>query len=51
MEAKSAEDKKCLACGYNGRDRVLLSCEFKGESGWVCVKCLPPLIHGMEERC
>ncbi len=48
MEEKKADEKQCMVCGYHGEDRALLACEFKGESGWVCVRCLPPLIHGMD---
>jgi hypothetical protein len=25
---------------------VLIPCRTGGESLWVCVRCLPPLIHG-----
>lgn len=37
----------CFMCGATSEDRVLLSCETQGESKYVCVRCLPPLIHGM----
>ncbi|HEY3374897.1 MAG TPA: 4Fe-4S binding protein [Candidatus Aquicultor sp.] len=36
----------CRWCGAADTDRPLLPARFKGESVWVCVKCLPPLIHG-----
>lgn len=39
-------DHKCLNCGIASNDVLLLSCEFKGENLYVCVKCLPVLIHG-----
>ncbi len=39
-------EHKCLDCGITSEDRVLLSCEYKREELYVCVKCLPVLIHG-----
>lgn len=41
------EKRECFMCQSSSEDRVLLSCEEKGEEKWVCVRCLPPLIHGM----
>jgi len=43
---ESSKEKECFVCHSSGEDRVLLSCEYQGESRWVCVRCLPPLIHG-----
>lgn len=37
---------KCLACGATSKDVVLLKCERNGEEEYVCVHCLPALIHG-----
>ena len=37
---------KCLNCGVTSEDVVLLSCQYKREALFVCVKCLPILIHG-----
>lgn len=37
---------KCKNCGSSEYDRVLLPIRHQGESEWVCVKCLPRLIHG-----
>ena len=45
---ETAEAKECFVCQSSGEDRVLLACEQNGESKWVCVRCLPPLIHGMD---
>ena len=39
-------EHKCLNCGVTSEEVILLSCEFKGERLFVCVKCLPVLIHG-----
>ncbi len=38
--------QKCFSCGA-GEDRgAIFPCRLKGESLWVCAKCLPKLIHG-----
>ena len=36
----------CINCGRSENDAVLFPARTKGESTWVCVKCLPALIHG-----
>ena len=36
----------CMNCGRSENDAVLFPARHKGESTWVCVKCLPALIHG-----
>ena len=38
--------QNCFNCGRSEMDAVLFPCRNKGESTWVCVKCLPALIHG-----
>ena len=38
--------QKCMNCGRSENDAVLLPARTKGESTWICVKCLPALIHG-----
>lgn len=40
------DESKCYICGATSKDRVLLDAEHEGESTKVCVRCLPPLIHG-----
>jgi hypothetical protein len=37
---------KCLNCGIGSERVVLLSCEYQGETVYVCMKCLPVLMHG-----
>ncbi len=37
---------QCMQCGASSEDRVLLVCEEKGQDTYVCVRCLPILIHG-----
>ncbi len=36
----------CSECGISEMERALLPVKFKGESEWICVRCLPKLIHG-----
>ncbi len=36
----------CFNCGADDKDRALLPIRKQGASIWVCVKCLPALIHG-----
>lgn len=36
----------CFICGMGENDRVLLPVRDRGASNWVCVACLPRLIHG-----
>ena len=36
----------CFACGRSEMDSPLLPVRTEGRSTWVCVKCLPQLIHG-----
>ena len=44
--APAPSDVCCSLCGAADAERPLLACRWKGESVWVCVRCLPPLIHG-----
>jgi Fe-S-cluster-containing hydrogenase component 2 len=37
---------QCFRCGNPETETVLIPCRTGGESLWVCVRCLPPLIHG-----
>lgn len=47
MENKtSAPALECFRCGTSEKETVLIPCRKEGESVWVCVRCLPPLIHG-----
>jgi len=38
--------QSCFNCGRSENDALLFPCRKRGESTWVCVKCLPALIHG-----
>ncbi len=38
-------EHKCLSCGIASEDVLLLSCEYKGELLYSCVKCFPLLIQ------
>ncbi len=44
--APAPNDVRCSVCGGADGERPLLPCRWKGESAWVCVRCLPALIHG-----
>ena len=37
---------QCSLCDISEQERPLLPMKYKGESTWVCVRCLPTLIHG-----
>ena len=41
-----ASEIECFRCSTQDTDSVLFPCRKGGESLRVCVKCLPPLIHG-----
>lgn len=51
-EAKMAEKlktyipQKCFNCGTDEDARPLMPVRWEGASTWVCVRCLPGLIHG-----
>jgi len=45
-QPRAPSDIACVLCGTPEGDRPMLPCRWKGESVWVCVRCLPPLIHG-----
>jgi Fe-S-cluster-containing hydrogenase component 2 len=38
--------QKCFRCGNSEKEAILFPCRKNGDSLWVCIKCLPPLIHG-----
>jgi len=38
--------QRCFSCGRSEMEAVLFPCRTKGDSAWVCAKCLPTLIHG-----
>lgn len=41
-----SSEKKCLVCQATSQERILLSAVEKNRMVWVCVRCLPMLIHG-----
>lgn len=43
---KPKELKICKVCQATSDERIVLCGEYKGERVWVCVRCLPMLIHG-----
>jgi MinD superfamily P-loop ATPase len=38
--------ESCFRCGKDETEALLFPCRHQGKSQWVCVRCLPPLIHG-----
>lgn len=38
--------QSCFRCGAQEQAAVLLPVRTKGQSLWVCTRCLPALIHG-----
>jgi hypothetical protein len=44
--SESGKSHQCLQCGASSDERVLLACEAEGKDAYVCVRCLPVLIHG-----
>ena len=38
--------QKCFNYGRSENDALLFPCRKQGESTWLCVRCLPALIHG-----
>ncbi len=46
LAAGAVMTQKCFSCGASEMDRPLLPVRTQGESTWVCVRCLPALIHG-----
>lgn len=42
----SSMANKCFNCGNTSNDAPLLQVERGGKLEWVCVRCLPILIHG-----
>ena len=36
----------CFVCGAGDDERVCLKCVSEGQEKFVCVRCLPILIHG-----
>jgi MinD superfamily P-loop ATPase len=46
LAAGEVMTQKCFTCGRSEMDSPLLPVRTEGTSTWVCVKCLPQLIHG-----
>lgn len=47
MEKEKKGDKEsCFLCGTDESQAVLLQARKEGDLFWVCVHCLPVLIHG-----
>ncbi len=46
LAAGAVMTQTCMSCGRSEMDSPLLPVRTEGRSDWVCVKCLPQLIHG-----
>ena len=46
LAASVTIQQTCMNCGRSENDAVLFPARYQGDSKWVCVKCLPALIHG-----
>lgn len=44
---ENSDNPQCMQCGATSDQRVLISCLKEGGDDWVCVGCLPILIHGV----
>ncbi len=44
--ANEGKTPVCLQCGATSSENVLIKCIRDEEDTWVCVSCLPILIHG-----
>ncbi len=42
----SSTEKSCTVCGIKSEERILLCGDYQDKKVWVCVRCLPALIHG-----
>lgn len=40
------EKHECFNCRNTSNEAPLIKVEVKGVEQWVCVRCLPMLIHG-----
>lgn len=46
VEQAQTQTHACMVCGTSSDQRVVLRGEHEGREAWVCVGCLPMLIHG-----
>jgi len=44
----SAAENSCSVCGVTSKERILVSAEKEGGQVWICVRCLPAIIHGAQ---
>lgn len=45
-ETGNKTEHVCAQCGTSSAERPLLLGEYQGHEIWICVRCLPVLIHG-----
>lgn len=46
-DVKGKAAAECMVCHCSSDERPLVSLVDKGQESWVCVGCLPVLIHGV----
>ncbi|MGO8684335.1 MAG: hypothetical protein ACLQUT_07140 [Thermoleophilia bacterium] len=46
LATKQVITQTCFNCGRSETEAILVPARSQGDSIWVCVKCLPQLIHG-----
>lgn len=46
MGLREPSENKCISCGRTDREVALIPIRYQGQDKWICVKCLPTLIHG-----
>ncbi len=46
QKRETSQEPACFLCGRKDNVVALLAVRQQGRSEWVCVRCLPRLIHG-----
>jgi len=44
----STDKHTCIVCNVTSDERVLIGSEKEGEQVYICVRCLPTIIHGAQ---
>jgi hypothetical protein len=45
-QLREPSENKCISCGRTDKEVALIPIKYQGQDKWICVKCLPTLIHG-----
>ena len=46
MANTNNSSQKCVICDLTEKEKPLVSIKYSGENRWICLGCLPQLIHG-----